>query len=247
MELIKIGELAKRSQVSIATLKHYLREGLIHPSRKTGRTMSWYDAALVGRVRAIKELQRRQFLPLDLIKRALSSGREAPDDHATANAIAAVLAKHTGTKTRTRAELLAQGASSKELDWLAAAGLAVPRGADQRYGGDDLALLSTLGQARRAGLSAEMLPFTILNDYLGALRALVEVELRLFRAGVIKRGGAGDVAELAATATEFSERLVVLLRRKLLLPVLGGLIEAERREAPATSRPRSRPRPRRPS
>lgn len=246
MDSIKIGELARRSNVSIATLKHYLREGLLKPTRKTGRTMSWYDPALVERVRAIKELQRRQFLPLDVIKRAISSDHDAPDDHAAAAAIAAVLAKHRGTRARARAEIIAQGgASAQELDWLAAAGLAVPRGPEQRYDGDDLALLSTLGRARRAGLSAEMLPFSILNDYLAALRALVEVEIRMFRAGVIKRGKAGDVAALATTATEFSERLVVLLRRKLLLPVLHDLIEAERRRSHATPPRRARPRRRR--
>ena len=67
MELVRIGELAKRSGVPIATLKHYLREGLIAPARKSGRTMSWYDPALATKVRAIKELQQRQFLPLYVI------------------------------------------------------------------------------------------------------------------------------------------------------------------------------------
>ena len=244
MQFLKIGELAKRSGVTIATLKHYLREGLLAPTRKTGRTMSWYDPSLVTRVRAIKELQHRQFLPLHLIKLALASDRRAPDDHAAATAIAAVLAKHGDTRTRTRVEILEQGgASSRELDWLAAAGLAVPVGPEQRYEGDDLALLSTLGQARRAGLSAPMLPFSILNDYLAALRALVTVEIRMFRAGVLERSDGAAIPELTTAATELSERLVVLLRRKLLLPVLHDLVDQQRHTTHAT--PNRRPRVRR--
>lgn len=239
MDLIRIGELARRSGVSIATLKFYLREGLIAPARKSGRTMSWYEPALVARLRTIKELQRRRFLPLDVIRELLDRDADASDDHAAAEAVAKVLARHGGTRSRTREEVLAGGATEAELAWLAGARLAVP-GADGRYRGDDLALLSTLGAARRAGLAAEMLPFDILRDYVAALNALVAVELRLFRAGVIGRAESGDVARLATAATHLSERLVVLLRRKLLLPTLHRMIEEESRESLDLSGPRAR-------
>ncbi len=227
MELVKIGELARRSGVPVATIKHYLREGLIAPVRKSGRTMSWYDPALVEKLRAIKELQQRQFLPLDVIRETLASGADAPDDLTAAEAIAKVLARHGGTRSRTRDEVLARGAKPAELTWLEATGLAVPTGTDKRYRGDDLSLLMTLGAARRAGLSAEMLPFEIIDRYLAALRALVAVELEMFRKGVFPRAKPGELARLSEVATELSERLVVLLRRKLLLPTLERLVEEE--------------------
>lgn len=233
--MIRIGDLARRSKVPIATIKYYVREGLIAPARKSGRTMSWYDPALVERLRAIKELQRRQFLPLDVIKKSLARNDEASDDLAAAEAIAGVLVRRGGHR-RTRAEVLAGGASTVELQWLATAGLAVP-GPDDVYRGDDLALLSTLGAARRAGIRADMLPFDILNDYLAALRALVAVELRMFRAGVIRRAAPGEVTRLTTAATQLSERLVVLLRRKLLLPTLERLV-AEEREGGTRTRAR---------
>jgi len=225
--LLKIAELAERSGVSIATLKHYLREGLIAPAKKTGRTMSWYDTPTIARVRTIKELQQRQFLPLDLIKRTLASDT-APDELAAASAIASVLAKHRGTHSLTRAELLERGVEARELDWLAGSRLAVPTGPEQTYTGDDLALLQTLGAARKAGISPAMLPFEILRDYLAALKRLVEVELQMFRAGVLSRAGHAQVPGLTTAATELSERLVVLLRRKLLLPTLQKVIEEDR-------------------
>jgi len=254
VELIKIGELARRSGVPIATLKHYLREGLIHPAHKTGRTMSWYDASIAARVRAIKRLQRDQFLPLELIRKTVDEAGAATDDLAAAEAIAAVLEEHGGSRSRTRAELLERGVSEPELQWLAAAKLAVPTGPDQRYAGDDLALLVTLGAARQAGLSAEMLPFAILGEYLQALRTLVDVELRMFRAGVLPRAGSSKTAVLSEAATRLSERLVVLLRRKLLLPTLHRLIEethvapkpdARARRPAARLRKRAAARPRR--
>lgn len=249
MQLVKIGELARLSGVPIATIKHYLREGLITASRKTGRTMSWYDPAVASKIRAIKELQRRQFLPLDLIRETLAKDVDASDELAAAEAIAKVLTRHAGKRSVTRADILERGGDPRELDWLAAAGLATPSGPDLRYQGDDLALLMTLGAARRAGLAPEMLPFEILGRYLVALRALVAVELEMFRVGVIRRAKPRDVARLTTAATRLSERLVVLLRRKLLLPTLHEMIEEDDRDpipAPAVGsrvrRTRHRPR-----
>lgn len=237
MTLVRIGELAKRSGVPIPTIKHYLREGLIAPSRKSGRTMSWYDPALIRKLKAIKELQRRQFLPLDVIRETIDREAEAPDELAAADAIARVLARHGGKRSRTREEVLARGTPERELDLLATAGLAVPSGPDQRYRGDDLALLSTLGAARRAGLTPEMLPFEILGAYLAAIRALVAVELRMFREGVVARAKPGEVARLTTAATQLSERLVILLRRKMLLPTLHKLLEEDPHETEPTAAP----------
>lgn len=249
MELLRISELARRAGVPLATVKFYVREGLISATRKTGRTMSWYDPELVTRIRAIKDLQRGHFLPLDVIRETIDSQRDQPDDLAATEAIAKVLARHTGKRARTRAEILARGTPAHELDWLAAAGLARPSGPDQRYSGDDLALLMTLRAARRAGLDAAMLPFDILHEYLGALRALVDVELRMFRDGVIRgarqRAVSRDVGRLTTAATKLSERLVVLIRRKLLLPTLERLLEEDASAQRPAALPGRRPTPRR--
>jgi DNA-binding transcriptional MerR regulator len=227
-QLIKIGELARRAKVPLATVKHYLREGLIAATRKTGKTMCWYDVALVDRLRAIKELQQRQFLPLDVIRDSLTRDATATDDLTAADAIAKVLEKHGGTRSRSRAEILERGnATARELEWLERMGLAVPAGADRQYKGDDLALLVTLASARRAGIDAEMLPFAILDRYLSALRELVAAELEMFRAGVFPHARPGDVERLTTVAAQLSERLVVLLRRKLLLPTLARIAEEE--------------------
>jgi DNA-binding transcriptional MerR regulator len=235
VQYLRIGELARRSGLPIATLKFYLREGLIAPAHKSGRTMAWYHPSVVERIRSIRELQERQFLPLEVIRETIERGEEAADDHAIAEAIAGVLIRRGGKRSRTREEVLARGARPAELEWLRRAGLAVPD-EDGCYRGDDLALLSTLGAARRSGLGAEMLPFEILGDYLIALDKLVEVELRMYRAGVIGRAKPNEVAKLTKVATELSERLVVLLRRKLLLPTLRRLVEEKAPQKPPRKR-----------
>ena len=72
MDLIRIRELARRSGVSLPTLEFYLREGLITPARKTGRTMAWYRPDTVA-----STLKERQFLPL--ARRAAPPQAAAPD------------------------------------------------------------------------------------------------------------------------------------------------------------------------
>jgi DNA-binding transcriptional MerR regulator len=231
--LVKMADLARRSGVPAATIKHYVREGLLpEPAVRTSRNMAYYDEGLVPRIQAIKELQRTRFLPLKIIKDALDRAGDdaaggAQSGEQVARAIERVLARQSPVEQRTRAELLAAGMPAEQLDWLRGLGLVTPvvPGEGERYEGDDLALLQTLGAARRAGLRPDMLPHTILAPYLQAIQALVRLELEMFRAGVLPRAE-GDVAALTEVATELSERLVVLIRRKMLVPMLRELVSS---------------------
>ena len=54
--LLKISELADRSDVSVGTIKHYLREGLLPEPVKTSRNMAYYPADFVDRIRMIKQV-----------------------------------------------------------------------------------------------------------------------------------------------------------------------------------------------
>ena len=115
--LIRLSELARRSGVPTATIKHYVREGLLPgPALRTGRTMAYYDPALVGQVKAIKELQRKRFLPLPVIKEVLD-GADPYRDEETLQALQAALAADVEHEERTRAELIAGGMDPEQLDF----------------------------------------------------------------------------------------------------------------------------------
>jgi DNA-binding transcriptional MerR regulator len=251
-DLVKMSDLARRAGVPAATIKHYLREGLLPAPRvRTSRNMAYYDAALVPRIRAIKELQRTRFLPLKVI-RDLLSGADPYRTEETESALRDALERRSAKEQRTRRELVAAGLPAGELAYFESLGLvsAEGRGDDAVYTGDDLSLLRTLGAARRAGLRPEMLPHTILGPYAAALRELVRVELVMFREGVLPRAG-DDLPALVDAAARLSEELVVVLRRKLLLPTLKQLVDDEARrrasakEAPTRARARAAERPRR--
>lgn len=73
-ELFTISELARRSGVTPATIKHYVNEGLLSPVKKTGKTMAWYDEESVKRVTLVRSLKQERFLPLSVIKRLIGEG-----------------------------------------------------------------------------------------------------------------------------------------------------------------------------
>lgn len=229
-QLVKMSVLAQLSGVPSATIKHYVREGLLPGPSLKGRNVAYYDRDLAGRIQQIKELQRSRFLPLKVIRDVLDGEALPSKDDTVGAAIARVLSHRPKGESRTEAELLASGMPRTELDWLASLGLIAPieRGGkvEPTFAGDDLELLRVLGAARRAGIGAEMLPVTVLSEYADAMRRLVRAELRLFREGVVPRAGS-DLPTLAEAAKTLSERLVLLLRRKLLLPTLKALIREE--------------------
>ncbi len=226
--LLKMSVFAERSGVPIPTIKHYLREQLLPEPVKTSRNMAYYDAALVPRVRAIKRLQTSLHLPLAIIRQVLDriDTEEIANDVALEATISRVLGELAPREVVTRTQLLASGVLDSELALFRGLGIVTPVGGEgeERYVGDDVTLLRLLGQARHAGLSAQMLPPEILRDYVDALRNLVRVELSMFRAQVVPVAG-GDLGKLTEIATTLSERLVVLLRRKLLVPTLRTLAD----------------------
>lgn len=71
--LIRISELAERADVPVATVRHYLREGLLPEPVKTSRNMAYYPPEFVERIRLIKQLQEDRFMPLRVIRELLDS------------------------------------------------------------------------------------------------------------------------------------------------------------------------------
>lgn len=246
---VKMSALARLSGVPAATIKHYLREGLLPPPEiRTGRNMALYDASLVGRIKQIKTLQREHFLPLRVIKSVLEGRISDEEDAETAAAIKRALASMEAKDVRTRAQLLASGAPAADLAFFESLGLITATKVDgeDSFSGDDLALLRLLGTSRRAGITREMLPPEIVAPYIQAIRELVRVELEMFRLGVVPRAGA-DLVSITDAATRLSEQLVVLVRRKMLLPTLEAMVQAHTGSPAPGARPSSARRTRKPA
>ena len=77
--LLKISELAGASGVPVATVRHYLREGLLPEPVKTSRNMAYYPPEFVDRIRLIKQLQEERFMPLRVIRDLLEREDAEPE------------------------------------------------------------------------------------------------------------------------------------------------------------------------
>ena len=213
--LVRMGQLSRLSGVPSSTIKHYLREGLLPAkSVSTAKNSALYDSGLVDQVRHIKDLQTTHFLPLWRIKEVLSGDA----DTVAATVAAAVDRVREGDaepRSLQVSALMQRGLSDEELTYLRDKGLI---GGGDVLGGDDIALCETIISAREAGLTDRLSTLAVLERYRQQLEALVAAEVEIFQESIVT--GAGERLALSTVdAMKVSERLVLLLRRRMLLPV----------------------------
>jgi DNA-binding transcriptional MerR regulator len=189
--LLKMAELSERSGVSPATIKHYLREGLLGEEGivRTSRNMAWYAPELVERLRRIKQLQEERHLPLKVIREVLGAGERIP---------------RADIEERLPAEV---------LDRLADIGVL---SSDARgYGPDDVRIIDAIVRFRAGGYD-ERLGFTVYDTlrYVQALEPLVAEEVAVLRERLVDEPAAVDIV---AAGAEPLRDLIGALHSKLLL------------------------------
>ena len=79
VRFLKIRDLVQHTGVSKETVHFYIREGLLPKPPKRGRNTADYDDKYVERIRFIKELQDRHFLPLAVIKNILKKQKKSSE------------------------------------------------------------------------------------------------------------------------------------------------------------------------
>lgn len=70
---MRIKELEERSGVPRTSIHFYLRQGLLHPPNKTGRTMAYYDDSHVQRLKEITQLKKGSRVPITFLKEHIES------------------------------------------------------------------------------------------------------------------------------------------------------------------------------
>jgi len=151
-ELLKISELAEGADVPVATVRHYLREGLLPEGVKTSRNMAYYPPDFVERIRLIKRLQEQRFMPLRVIKELLdSSNGDLERLSAFAESGDALLQRALGPDQRTsEVEVLRRfEIPERALRRLAEVGVLSPN--DDGYSQTDVNIVEAVSRFRAAG------------------------------------------------------------------------------------------------
>jgi DNA-binding transcriptional MerR regulator len=222
--LLKMRDLAERSGVSAATIKHYLREGVLGDDAgivRTSRNMAWYPPDFVERIKLVKRLQEERFMPLRLIRQVMERGPERAaamvevEDRILERALAEQPAERLSrAQARER-----YGVPQNVLDRLAEIDVLTPERAG--YGPDDVQIIEAISRFRASGYD-EALGFTIFDTlrYREALQPLVEDEVRTLLDRLAGEVPVDRAAAIIAAGAEPLRELVGAMHAKLLLAEL---------------------------
>jgi DNA-binding transcriptional MerR regulator len=176
-EMLRMGELAEASGVSAATIKHYLREGLLPEPVKTSRNMAYYPAEFAERIRLIKQLQEERYMPLRVIKDLLEEDPERAKalielgDRMLERVLEGESERVSAAEVRHR-----YGVPQDALDRLAELEVLTP---DRKgYSPTDVRIIEAIGRFRAGGYD-ERIGFTVYDTlrYKKAMAELVSEEV----------------------------------------------------------------------
>lgn len=193
---MRVSELSRTSGVPVATIKFYLREGLLHRGEVTSPNQARYDESHLRRLRLIRALVEVGSLPVAVVRDVLAAVDDPDTD------LHRMLGTTVYAVTPTAPDTPADGPAGDELDELAEAmGWSVAPHAPARTGAR--AVLARMGELG-ASPSRE------------TLRAWAEAADRAAEADMLAVRRAGDRASAAETAlvgTVLGDTLLAALRR----------------------------------
>ncbi|HEV3128914.1 MAG TPA: MerR family transcriptional regulator [Solirubrobacteraceae bacterium] len=222
--LLKMSELAEQSGVSSATIKHYLREGLLGSADevvRTSRNMAYYPPEFVDRVKLIKRLQEERFMPLKVIRELLELD---PDRAARMIELEdrilelAIEAREAGRVSRSKVRET-YDMPQNVLDRLEGLGVLTPNG--HGYDPDDVAIIAAISRFRAGGYE-EAIGFTVYDTlrYREALEPLVHEEVRVLLDRLAGRVDVERAVQIISSGSEPLRELIGAMHSKLLLAEL---------------------------
>lgn len=228
--LLKMSELVERSGVNAATIRHYIREGLLDGTdiRRTSRNMAYYPASFVERLDLIRRLQEERFMPLRVIKEVLADNPErasaliASEDRILEQALAGASGGRVSIEeVRRRYEI-----PVNVLDRLCQIGVLTPDAGG--YDADDVKVIEAISRFRAGGYE-EALGFTVYDTlrYREALKPLVEEEVRALLDRLVGEVEVDRAVEIIAAGAAPLRELIGAIHSKLLLAELGRQREGE--------------------
>jgi DNA-binding transcriptional MerR regulator len=216
---LKISELAEAAGVPVATVRHYLREGLLPEGRKTSRNMAYYPPELVDRIRLIKLLQEERFMPLKVIRELLERDGDDPEQvlrrlEAADRGLEAVLARE---RERQPAEEVGRRLDVPDEVLARLAEIGVLSRPEEGYSPSDVRIVEAISRFRAGGYD-ERIGFTVHDAarFLEPLSALVRAEVELLSEKVVGRFEADRAAQLVEAGIEPLADLIAAMNHKLL-------------------------------
>jgi DNA-binding transcriptional MerR regulator len=234
-EMLRMGELARASGVSAATIKHYLREGLLPEPVKTSRNMAYYPAEFVDRIKLIKQLQEERYMPLRVIKDLLDEDPQRAralielGDRLLEHALAGERERVSAADVRDRYEI-----PQEVLDRLAELEVLTPDG--DGYSPTDVRIVEAISRFRAGGYE-ERIGFTVYDTlrYKEAMASLVKQEVDVLMERLAGEMDSDDAMALIEAGNQPLNDLLAAMHTKALVAELerrrGSDLEPAGRDA----------------
>ncbi len=219
-ELLRMGELAEASGVPAATIKHYLREGLLPEPVKTSRNMAYYPPDFVDRIQLIKQLQEERFMPLKVIREVLDSDPERAralvelEDRILESAMAGERTRTSAAEVRRRYDVPAE-----VLDRLEEIDVLSPN--SRGYTPSDVRIIEAISRFRAGGYE-EAIGFTVYDTlrYKRAMEELVREEVKVLMERVAGQMEPDRAIEMIEAGAEPLKDLIAAMHTKQLIAEL---------------------------
>jgi DNA-binding transcriptional MerR regulator len=240
-------DLERATGVGRESIRYYIREGLLPEPERPGRNVAWYDESFVERIRLIKELQQKRFLPLHVIKAIVGNDATPPRDEVhtllqlDGKLFPAVDGAPQPEPERLSTVARRTGVSAAEIRELAEIGvveLTTHKG-DHWLDQHGVALVELWAKMRAAGFREELgFGAANLRVYVDFVQWLAREELRLFSHGVTGRVDTETSARMAEAGINFINQMIGLLRKTTLLRYIAqGNVPAPADSEPSADAP----------
>jgi DNA-binding transcriptional MerR regulator len=184
---MRIDDLAQRASVPTRTIRYYTQQGLL-PSPKLRGRVGYYDERHLERLRLIKELQEKRYLPLSVIRSVIRHFEQGADLETILAPLDMVFqprwdADDPQHREFSRAELAKEaGVAPEVVDAAEDMGFLFPerRGRERRYTQDDVHILGVAQQWLDLGI-----PRTLGRLYRDSLQEISKAQVRAFNQSVI--------------------------------------------------------------
>jgi DNA-binding transcriptional MerR regulator len=223
-KLLKMQELSQATGVSGGTIRYYVQKGILPKPLKTHRNMAYYDESYIERIRAIKDLQKKRFLPLNIIKMII--GSRSPSIDGEQRQILKEMEKPlfsdsllgNDAQPVSREELLARMDGDPEhLEALEAMGM-IEADAEGRFDHECVQIVEILSEIRDMGLNEE-LDFQVehLQIHLDLMEFLARKEIEIFTKRIVRQGmSPSQIHRLAQDAINSLNKILPILHRRMV-------------------------------
>jgi DNA-binding transcriptional MerR regulator len=240
-KLLKMGDLIERTGVRRQTIHFYINKGLLPRPLKTSRNMAYYEESYVERIKLIKELQAKKFLPLDVIKQILAQA----DANLSPSEIDVIKLSREGLfeieelrgeyEPQTLSELSDHtglpGEEIEEMELYEMISSAHNERGEKIYGDRDIRIAEAFSQMRKGGLTKERgFDVELFRLHVDFINILATEEVKIFGRNFAEHFSEDSsklLPQIAENAVESINEFISCLRRKKVFDAVNTLSGAD--------------------